>query len=193
MSLLNDINSTLDEGTVFSAKNTIFKKLLNSSLQAACSRGFIERDMRDIMYNLITTAKSEYPNILTEFVNKFNLSSDELSCILKSDYFVLHHVSGNYSKRNDGVIFYQEKPEIENIDDKTVTTILGFIDCYRYAIDEDIRLHYFENEYHRYRYTNPVLYYEAEHYLNSILVLPQGKFWQEFEDFIKNNMQKQCH
>ena len=194
MSLLADIETTFDNGTILSTRNKIFDVLFNDML-------VLSNDPYLSIRHLILLAKKTFSMVKAyELIDKFGVELHELKLLFSSDYIVystfhninnsrLYRVYGNdigtcidFNIDKKNILEYLENPSIvtqsyynychsQKIYDRRDTPIYNIYDN---SSPEYLEYNYFANLF-------------KKQILDFNIVI-SAKFWEEFEEYAKDKI-----
>ena len=194
MSLLADIETTFDNGTVLSTRNKVFDVLFNDMLVLSNDPNISVRHMMLLSKKTFSMVKAY------ELVDKFGVELHELKLFLSSGY-IMYSTFHNMNTINDSKLIRVYGNDIGtgidfNIDLKT---ILEYLDnpsvitqsYYNYCCSQQICERRDVPAYNIEGYSIPDYHYFTHLFKKQILdfnVLIGNKFWEEFEEYAKDKI-----
>lgn len=191
MSILNDLETTLDNGTILSARNKIFDVLFNDML-------VLSNDPYLSIRHLILLAKKTFSMVKAyELIDKFEVELHELKLLFSSDYIVystFHNINNSRLYRVYGndigtcIDFNIDKKTIlEYLENPSVVTQSYYNYCHSREIYErrDVPV------YNIYDNSSPEYNYFANLFKKQILnfnIVISEKFWEEFSEYAKDKI-----
>lgn len=194
MSLLTDIETTFDNGTIFSTRNKIFDVLFNDIL-------VLSNDPYLSIRHLILLAKKTFSMVKAyELIDKFGVELHELKLLFSSDYIVystFHNINNSRLYRVYGndigtcIDFNIDKKTIlEYLENPSIVTQSYYNYCHSRKI-YDRRDAPIYNIYDNSSPEYPEYNYFANLFKKQILdfnIVISEKFWEEFEEYAKDKI-----
>lgn len=187
MSLLADIETTFDNGTVLSTRNKIFDVLFNDMLKLSNEPNLSVRHMMLLAQKTFSMVKAY------ELVDKFEVELHELKLFIKSGYILystFHNINSRVYGKDIGTCIdfnIDIKTILEYLENPSVVTQSYYNCCYSQEI-------YNRREvpvYNIYDYSSVEYNYFAHLFKKQILnftIVMGGKFWEEFEEYAKDRI-----
>ena len=209
MSILDDMDATLDKGTIFSTRNKIFDVLFDEMIKQyehvntvnSClypHNNFIHLSKEGCIKQIVAQTRHAFSSVkMYELLDNFGLDIDELKTFLDSKYmYYVPHVrlynaefgtSLDFNNNIDEVFEYLNNPEFVT---RSYFEYSGYCNRYRGIRGYDDRW----GEPYTYDIYNTSEYnYFAESFRKQILGLDliiSGVFWTEFKEYIENKPYK---
>lgn len=191
MSLLADIETTFDTGTVLSTRNKIFDVLFNDMLKLSnpYEPHISARHMMLLSKRTFSMVKAY------ELVDKFEVELQELKLFFKSGYILystFHNINSRVYGNDIGTCIdfnIDIKTILEYLENPSVVTQSYYNYCYSQEIynRQDVPV------YNIYDYSSVEYNYFAQLFKKQILnftIVMSGKFWEEFEEYVKDRISR---
>lgn len=192
MSLLADIETTFDNGTVLSTRNKIFDVLFNDMLMLSNEPNISARHMMLLAKKTFSMVKAY------ELVNKFGVELHELKLFFSSGYILystFHNIDSRVYGNDIGTCMdfnIDIKTILEYLENPSVITQSYYNYCYSQEIynRHDVVMHDVP-VYNIYDHSSVEYNYFAQLFKKQILnftIVMSGKFWEEFEEYVKDRI-----
>lgn len=191
MSLLADIETTFDNGTVLSTRNKIFDVLFNDMLKLSN-----DPNPNISVRHMMLLAKKTFTMVKAyELVDKFGVELHELKLFFSSGYIIystFHNINSRVYGNDIGTCIdfnIDKKTILEYLENPSIVTQLYYNYCYSQEIynRQDVPV------YNIYDYSSVEYNYFAQLFKKQILnftIAMGGKFWEEFEEYAKDRISR---
>lgn len=187
MSLLADIETTFDNGTVLSTRNKIFDVLFHDML-------VLSNDPNISVRHMMLLAKKTFSMVKAyELVDKFEVELHEFKLFFSSGYILystFHNINSRVYGNDIGTCIdfnIDIKTILEYLENPSVVTQSYYNYCYSQEIynRRDVPV------YNIYDYSSSEYNYFAQLFKKQILnftIAISEKFWEEFEEYAKDRI-----
>lgn len=192
MSLLNDIETTFDNGTVLSTRNKIFDVLFHDMLMLSNAEANLS------VRHLILLAKKTFSMVKAyELVDKFRVELHELKLFFSSGYIVystFHNINSRVYGNDIGTCIdfnIDMKTVLDYLENPSVVTQSYYNYCYSQEIYNRREI----PTYNIYDYSSSEYSYFAHLFKKQILdfnIVISEKFWEEFKEYAKDKITNEC-
>lgn len=187
MSLLADIETTFDNGTVLSTRNKIFDVLFKDMLVLSNEPNISVKGMIRLSKNTFSMVKAY------ELVDKFGVELHEFKLFFSSGYILystFHNINSRIYGNDIGTCIdfnIDIKTILEYLENPSVVTQSYYNYCYSQEIynRRDVPV------YNIYDYSSLEYNYFAQLFKKQILdfnIVVSEKFWKEFEEYAKDKI-----
>lgn len=187
MSLLADIETTFDNGTVLSTRNKIFDALFNDMLVLSNNPNISIRHMMLLAKKTFSMVKAY------ELIDNFRVELHEFKLFFSSGYIIystFHNINSRVYGNDIGTCIdfnIDIKTILEYLENPSVVTQ----SYYNYCYSQEIYNRHEVPVYNIYDYSSPDYNYFAHLFKKQILnfnIVMDEKFWEEFEEYAKDRI-----
>lgn len=189
MSLLADIETTFDNGTVLSTRNKIFEVLFNDMLKLSNEPNISARHMMLLSKRTFSMVKAY------ELVDKFGIELHEFKLFFSSGYILystFHNIDSRVYGNDIGTCIdfnIDIKTILEYLENPSVVTQSYYNCCYSQEIYNRREV----SVYNIYDYSSVEYNYFAQLFKKQILnftITMGDKFWKEYEEYAKDRISR---